>query len=501
MHSSRMSPALTALAMAWLIGACADPGPAAGEGQACKVDMDCAFSLQCVGGLCRLKNCPDRDCPVNAYCIEGQCCDSQRCCTAGEGPTGDPSCDNGVDDDCDGLTDAEEADCYSECEADLDCDDDDPCSLDACFEHLCEHQPIQDCCLPTGTFEPTATYAIGQDSAFVRSADVDGDGALDLLLALEQTDQLGVLPGLGDGTFGDLLVFPAGLGPIGTAVADLNADGLPDVVVSNPSAGQISVLRNTSPGPGTIALAAPVGYVVGQGPYGLAISDLDGDGDRDLAVALRADNRVALVVGDGDGNFAASTSVPTGLGPHGLAAADLDGDGDTDLLTADYSGGTVSVLINQGGGSFSAPASTQTGLGAREVVVADLTGDDVPDVLVANSDAASLTLLPGEGDGGLAEGADLQAVAAGAPRVVTVADLDADGDQDIGCANNGGDSISVFLNQADGTFAPRQDYPAGTGPLGLTVGDFNLDGLLDLAASHAASGDVYVYLGQQDCND
>ena len=117
------------------------------------MDLDCAYSLQCVAGVCRLANCPDQECPPGAFCIDGQCCDHERCCAAFEGPTGDPTCTNGIDDDCDGLTDDQEADCYSECDTDADCADTDPCTLDVCVDHQCEHHAIQNCCYPTGAPE------------------------------------------------------------------------------------------------------------------------------------------------------------------------------------------------------------------------------------------------------------------------------------------------------------------------------------------------------------
>ena len=82
-------------------------------------------------------------------------------------------------------------------------------------------------------------------------------------------------------------------------------------------------------------------------PTGITTSDLDGDGDIDLAVTNTSPyNTVSVMLGNGDGTFAAPQPFTVVGGPHGPAAADLDGDFWPDLVTANFSADTVSVLIN-----------------------------------------------------------------------------------------------------------------------------------------------------------
>ena len=88
-------------------------------------------------------------------------------------------------------------------------------------------------------------------------------------------------------------------------------------------------------------------YDAGRTAYSVAIDDLDGDGDADLAVANYRDDNVSILLNHGDGTFAPDVTYGAGDGPRSVAIVDLDVDGDAELAVANYYSDNVSVLINR----------------------------------------------------------------------------------------------------------------------------------------------------------
>ena len=91
-----------------------------------------------------------------------------------------------------------------------------------------------------------------------------------------------------------------------------------------------------------------IDYPAGERPSSVAIGDLDGDGDLDLAVANWYSDNVSVLLGNGDGTFQSAVNYGAGEYPSSVAIGDLDGDGDLDLAVANTISNNVSVLINIG---------------------------------------------------------------------------------------------------------------------------------------------------------
>jgi Bacterial Ig-like domain (group 3)/FG-GAP-like repeat len=396
-----------------------------------------------------------------------------------------------------------------------------------------------------GTFLPGVPYLSGPISGFVLPGDWNGDGSVDLAVAHycgdpscnDRTGSVSLMLGSGDGSLQAALSYSSGgTDSPSVAVADVNGDGKPDLLVANRCAinscnGSVAVLLGN--GDGTFKAAASYGSG-GLYAYSVAIADVDGDGKPDLLVAnlCAIDNcsvsTVGVLLGNGDGTFQAVAVYGFGgFDSISVAVADVNGDGKPDLLVANYcatssncNGGTVSVLLGNGDGTFQTAASYGSGGSyAISVTVGDVNGDGKPDLLVANHCATSdcgsggsVSLLLGNGDGTFQTAASY---GSGGWYAISVAvgDVNGDGKPDllvanycVSSSNCSGGTVGVLLGNGDGTFQVAANYSSGgTDAYSVAVGDVNGDGKPDLLVanycatfSNCNGGTVAALLGNGD---
>jgi len=259
--------------------------------------------------------------------------------------------------------------------------------------------------------------------------------------------------------------------------ADLNGDGLQDLVSIdfNGADYQLAVLLNQSNGTFRNAGFYKTGDGYWSRPEAVAVADLDGDQDLDLAVASMEET-TSLLFNDGTGQFTG----PTNLDDYwqlDVAAADFDGDGDADLAAVAPESGNLVFLWNQGDGSFPAQTLTSVGTWPMDLVTADLDGDTDVDIAVNVSGLDSLAVLLNDGSGGFSK--PVYYTTWYLSDLLTL-DIDKDGDIDIlgSCASS--QDLVVFTNQGDGSLADPLPYQFFEGARTLKGSDLDLDGDPDL---------------------
>jgi len=289
------------------------------------------------------------------------------------------------------------------------------------------------------------------------------------------------------------------------AVADLNGDGLPDVVTvyayiaaAPPHPGYVAVYLQDAANPGHFL--PPSTYPVGNDPAAVAVADLQGDGRPDIVTAnaiLSAngagDSTVSVLLQDAvhPGHYLPAVSYATGPDPLSVAIGDLNGDGKPDLAVADSSG--ISVLLQDAAGRFLPKSTIATGGGCASVAIADLDGDGMPDLLA--TDAASVLVLRQNPGGGGSFAAPVRYVAGQQPLYAVAGDLDGDGKPDIAVANLGSPSnlnaasVSVLLQDPAraGAFRAAINYATQAASLAVAIADLNGDGWPDLAVANSGT--------------
>jgi hypothetical protein len=351
---------------------------------------------------------------------------------------------------------------------------------------------------------PTLFDAVQPASAII--ADVNADGRPDLVTA-NRSATVSVLLGNGDGSFGAHSDFPTGHNsPSGywlpsVATADFNADGHLDLAVQNNNGfgGAVTVLMGNGDGTFGPPTDVSTGY-----PTSVAAADINADGRPDL-VATGASASVLL--GNGDGTFQPGTDV---VGGNRVAIADMNGDGRPDLVVAstpsvdDGTGhriyfGEVSVRLGNGDGTFVTGTSFPTGQSPWSLAVADLNGDGRLDVVAANrgqplesTPGSTASVLLGNGDGTLGPKTDFDTGMV--PVSVAVKDLNGDGHPDLAVTCWWVGAVSVLFGNGNGTFQPQILFSTGAVNYSVAIGDLNADGRPDLAIGNQSTNTVHVLL-------
>ncbi len=329
------------------------------------------------------------------------------------------------------------------------------------------------------------------ESVAVAAADLDGDGHLDLVTSGDP--QLNLLYGDGTGEFASPVRVPGGDQPMDFALADLDQDGDIDIVIANHDTQYLTILLGDA-GEFRLAPYAPLQIAVAPHPHAVRAADLDLDGIIDLVVDHRDGNGLLILRGLSGGGFESpGTLIEVGGDPYlGMAVGDIDGDGKIDLVTPNP--GEVGVMLNASGGRIEfepgVPVAAQSPFA---VGLGDFNGDGNLDLLAASDEGSPLVqLFLGNGLGRFEEAGDSPIRFAPGGKNIAVGDFNGDGLADAAVACWQSPDALILLGGRE-TFQTAL-LPGGEHPWGLAAADLNADGKDDLVIADDTRPQAVIYL-------
>lgn len=347
----------------------------------------------------------------------------------------------------------------------------------------------------TGEFYQAGSYVAGTSTGVV-TADLNHDGIADLISSRTTAGSRGleVFLGNADGTFGAATTFGGSEWSADLAVGDLNGDGNADIINSVGAGNVVRVYMGNGDG----SFQSSVSYASYAFMRGGVIGDVNGDGIPDFVAGASnpADDMINVFLGNGDGTLRAAVSYTTGYGSNiggNIEIGDFNGDGRNEIVASLAATSRVLVLSSDATGNLSVSQDLSSGGGPRGTTIGDFNEDGYLDFAAISQIDSAIDVFINKGDGTFNSRVSYATGSATSSSQVKSVDIDGDGKVDLITTNTTG--VSVHFGNGDGTFRGpiSTSLALGVPPAGIAVADFNRDGAIDVAGISAIGAMVVDY--------
>ncbi|MEI7542260.1 MAG: FG-GAP-like repeat-containing protein [bacterium] len=338
-----------------------------------------------------------------------------------------------------------------------------------------------------------STFYSGAYPRGLVAADVNGDGIKEIVVAnfggatligqdVTVTANASISIFSKDGSSLKKIDLPSGKSPRGVAAGDFNNDGKEEYAVSSYDDGTVTLYTGV----------VPVVLNAGKHPVGVSIGDVNKDGFNDIAVAVYSENKIVLFLASGKGTYTRYEVVVSGA-PTDVTIGEINGK--KVIVSANYNTATISI-IDFNGTALIKENDVAVGKGPCKVKIGDVTGDGINDIITANFYDNTVSVVP-SGTGK----ATSYALGGSRPNGLTIADVNGDKLLDVITANRDDDTVDILL-QKNGvlvlikTIKVTNDNVKTYGPVEVVAGDFNGDGLTDIAFTHMRTNTLKVIYQQ-----
>ncbi|CAF4008605.1 unnamed protein product, partial [Rotaria sordida] len=354
-----------------------------------------------------------------------------------------------------------------------------------------------------GTFGKERIYPTGSESLpyFVIVTDFNQDDQLDIIISCFRNGQLLIFFGYGNGDFKLERTYYIGTdtNPCGLAVADFNNDKQLEIVVTLWGNGYVAILSEYYAVDFEKGIMYQMDYA--PQPYSVAIGDFNKDNQSDIVLANSGSDTINVRIGLGNGTFEKQIiySVSTGLHPRYVNTADVDNDGNLDIVTVDSMSDCVSVNLGYGNGNFKPPLRYFTGSGSRpcSFVFVDLNNDSRLDIITANEGTDNVAVLFGYNYATFYNQKAYRAVGNFGSRAAVVGDFNNDKYLDVAVVFYTTSNLGIFLGDGNGSFNTLLIFSTtmNSNPYSLVVSDVNMDGRLDVIVANVGTKNIGIFLG------
>ncbi|CAF1951245.1 unnamed protein product [Rotaria magnacalcarata] len=315
----------------------------------------------------------------------------------------------------------------------------------------------------TGAFPQRMTYITDTWPESVAVGNFNNDHRLDIIVISTFCHTVDILVGNGNGTCTSQTSYSTRLLPISVTVGDFNNDNRLDIVVAN-----------------------YVTYSTDSSPRSVAIGDFNSDTNLDIAIANHDDNTISVLLGYGDDSFTHQMAYSSGSIPITVVTGDFNSDTRLDLV----------ITNGNGNHSFTSQKKLLTGSSPIAVAVDDFNSGNILDIVVANYDSGNVGGFLWCGSSSFLSQETFPTGSQSRPKTTAVGVFNNHTFVDIIVANYGMNNMGIVLGYGNGSFANVKLFSMRyeSLPFFVSVDDFNGDRKLDFAVANEGSDSLEIFL-------